>query len=117
MTSSESSTGPSDPTAIRPAPIAARAGALTSACTRLVLLRNDPAAQRQPVTDSETPATAVEAPWVCTSISGISPATAVNAADTSIRTAMTLGTPRASRATPWGSARTAPTTTSTAPPR
>ncbi len=67
------------------------------------------------MTDSETPATAVDAPWVCTSISGISPATAVNAADTSIRTAMTLGTPRASRATPWGSARTAPTTTSTAP--
>ena len=108
MTSSESSTGPSDPAAMSPAPILARVGAVMSACTRLALLSAEPSAHRQPVTDSETPATAVDASWVCTSMSGISPATAVKAADTSIRTAMTVGTPRASRAMPWGSARRAP---------
>ena len=61
MTSSESSTGPSDPTADEARPEAGAAGADTSACTRLALLSHDPAAHRQPVTDSETPASAVEA--------------------------------------------------------
>ena len=68
------------------------------------------------MTESETPASAVEAPWVCTSMRGMSPATAVKAAETSSRTAITVGTPRASRVMPWGSARMPPTTTSTVPP-
>ncbi len=114
MTSSESSTGPSEPSPMSPAPRPARAGADTTACTRLMLLSHEPSAHRHPVTDSEMPATAVDAPCVCTSMSGMRPATAVNAADVSSRTAMTVGTPRASRTMPWGSARSPPTTTSTA---
>ena len=53
------------------------------------------AAQSTPVTDSETPASAVDASWVCTSMSGMSPATPVKAAETSSRSVTTVGSPGA----------------------
>ena len=116
MTSSESRTGPIDPVAMRADPRRTRVGALVPCCTRSVLESHEPRAHRVPVTDSETPACAVLAPWVCTSISGITPPTAVKAAAISRRTAMTVGTPRTSRAVPRGRARAAPITTTASPP-